>query len=208
MSDAASVSVDDPFNIGDASRCGSLTDAESFVQSFKDEVRASGGVMKYLLKNVVTVEDHAEFEKDLYELIPEEPNVEYTNTLPIEGVATLERRLRAMKARQHGKILREDQTREWRQQRALQRQAFEKANPGVPLPLDLQPREAKPTPRGTMPLKYGGPVSSKAHGPMPPKTPPPTHLLDAAISYTLHMQQLQEEGVPPKKRPCVPPTWP
>ena len=87
MSDAASVSVDDPFNIGDASRCGSLTDAESFVQSFKDEVRASGGVMKYLLKNVVTVEDHAEFEKDLYELIPEEPNVEYTNTLPIEGVA-------------------------------------------------------------------------------------------------------------------------
>ena len=67
------------------------------------------------------------------------------------SIATLERRLRDLKAQSNGKVKPVHQTREWRAAQAKRRAQWIKDHPGEEVPDALKPRVAVPCPKGTRP---------------------------------------------------------
>ena len=107
------------------------------------------------------------------------------------SIATLERRLRDLKAQSRGKVKPVHQTREWRAAQAKRRAQWIKDHPGEEVPDALKPRVAVPCPKGTRPRCYHAigappppvvvlpppqPLSVKRLVPKPPATEPPLKL--------------------------------
>ena len=84
VADSVSTSVD-PFRIGPIQERPEAEQTESFILTFKKELRRAGGVSQYLQNSLVSPEAQTQFAEGLLRLLPKDPTIDYVETFPICG---------------------------------------------------------------------------------------------------------------------------